>query len=66
MNDMSVHKTENTAETPERIEQGAYFTPLVDIFEKDDAFIFKADLPGVRVRTLTSVTRTASSPCRPR
>src|SRR5258708_11147414 len=48
MNDISVQKTENTAETPERIEQGTYFTPLVDIFERDDAFIFKADLPGVR------------------
>jgi HSP20 family molecular chaperone IbpA len=34
---------------PERIEQNVtWFTPLVDIIESHDAFIFQADLPGVK------------------
>ena len=41
-------KNENTSSSPERMEQQTYYTPLVDIIETDDAFIFKADLPGVR------------------
>lgn len=48
MSDTSVQKKENTTNAPERIEEATYFTPLVDIVEKDDSFIFKADLPGVR------------------
>jgi HSP20 family molecular chaperone IbpA len=32
---------------PERTEQQQYYTPLVDIIETDDAFIFQADMPGV-------------------
>jgi HSP20 family molecular chaperone IbpA len=48
MSDTAIQKNENTANAPERIEQETYFTPLVDIIETDDAFIFKADLPGVR------------------
>jgi HSP20 family protein len=49
MNDTGIQrKAENTSDAPERIEQATYFTPLADIFEKDDAFIFKMDLPGVQ------------------
>src|SRR3954465_4359270 len=33
---------------PERMEQENYYTPLVDIIETSDAFIFQADLPGVK------------------
>lgn len=48
MSDTAIQKNENTATTPERLEQETYYTPLVDVIETDDAFIFKADLPGVR------------------
>jgi HSP20 family molecular chaperone IbpA len=48
MSDTSVQKTENTSDAPERIEQTTYYTPLVDIVEKDDSLILMADLPGVR------------------
>jgi HSP20 family protein len=48
MSETSVQKQQNTVNAPERIEEATYFTPLVDIVEKDDSFIFKADLPGVR------------------
>jgi HSP20 family protein len=52
MSNTAIEKRENTATNtvnmPERIEQGAWYTPLVDIIEKNDAFIFQADLPGVR------------------
>jgi HSP20 family protein len=48
MSDTAMQKNEGTVEAPERIEQQTYYTPLVDIIEKDDSFIFKADLPGVR------------------
>lgn len=41
-------KNENTSSSPERMEQQTYYTPLVDIIETNDAFIFKADVPGVR------------------
>lgn len=40
-----------TVNVPERIEQQetAYtYTPLVDVLENDDAFVFEADLPGVK------------------
>jgi HSP20 family molecular chaperone IbpA len=48
MSDTAIQKNENTATTPERLEQESYYTPLVDVIETDDAFIFQADLPGVR------------------
>ena len=38
----------NTVNVPERTEQTIYFTPLVDIIETPDAFVFQADLPGVK------------------
>ena len=37
-----------TVNVPERIEQAAYYTPLVDVVENDEAFVFQADLPGVK------------------
>ena len=30
----------------------AYYTPLVDIIENDDAFVFQADLPGATADTV--------------
>jgi HSP20 family molecular chaperone IbpA len=48
MTDTAMQKQENTSTAPERVDQTTYYTPLVDIIETDDAFIFKADVPGVR------------------
>ena len=39
---------QNQVNVPERLEQARYFSPLVDIYENDDAFVFQADLPGVK------------------
>ena len=49
MSNTAIEKRENTTSVnvPERIDQGTYYTPLVDIIENNDAFIFQADLPGV-------------------
>lgn len=38
----------NIVNIPERTEQQQYYTPLVDIIETEDAFIFQADMPGVK------------------
>ena len=38
----------NIVNVPERMDQQTYYTPLVDIVETPDAFIFQADLPGVK------------------
>ena len=48
MTDTAVQKQENTTTAPERVDQTISYTPLVDIIETDDAFVFKADVPGVR------------------
>jgi HSP20 family molecular chaperone IbpA len=49
MENTAIQKNENQVNVPERIEQNAaWFTPLVDIIENSDAFIFQADLPGVK------------------
>ena len=48
MENTAIQKTENQVDVPERIEQATYFTPLVDIIETSDAFLFQADLPGVK------------------
>jgi HSP20 family protein len=48
MSDTAIQKNESASTTPERMEQQTYYTPLVDLLEKDDSFVFKADLPGVR------------------
>jgi HSP20 family molecular chaperone IbpA len=36
------------ANVPERLDEGIWYTPLCDIVETDDAFLFQADLPGVK------------------
>lgn len=48
MSNIGMQKVNTETVTPERIEQAAYFTPLVDIIETNEAFIFQADLPGVK------------------
>ncbi|WP_428939908.1 Hsp20/alpha crystallin family protein [Fontivita pretiosa] len=48
MSEIAIRKRQNVASVPERIEQATYFTPLVDIIETPDEFIFQADLPGVK------------------
>src|SRR5688500_788702 len=49
MENTAIQKNENQVNVPERIEQNAtWFTPLVDIIENSDAFLFQADLPGVK------------------
>jgi len=46
----AIEKRENqgTVNVPERIEQATYYTPLVDIAETADGYMFLADLPGVK------------------
>jgi HSP20 family protein len=47
-----------TVNVPDRAEQQqpapaeAYYTPLVDVIENADAFVFQADLPGVKAEDL--------------
>jgi len=49
MSNTAIEKRENmTANVPERVEQATYFTPLVDIIETGEEFVFHADLPGVK------------------
>jgi HSP20 family protein len=48
MSSTAIEKRENTANAPERIEQTSYFSPLVDIIETGEEFVFQADLPGVK------------------
>lgn len=53
----SNESSSNIVNVPDRSAQSAeqyttYYTPLVDIAETDDAFIFQADLPGVRSEDL--------------
>jgi len=40
----------NAIDVPQqqRAEQAQYYTPLVDVAENDDGFLFQADLPGAR------------------
>jgi len=50
MSNSAIEKREHsdTVNVPaERIDQGTWYTPLVDIIETNDAFTFQADLPGV-------------------
>ena len=48
MSDTAIQKRENQqVNVPERIDQATTFTPLVDIIETGDEFLFQADLPGV-------------------
>ena len=49
------HEKENTVNVPARREEAAsaaWYTPLVDVIENDDAFVFQADLPGVKAQEL--------------
>jgi len=48
MANTALEKRQNQLDTPERIEQGIYYTPLCDIIETGENFIFQADLPGVK------------------
>lgn len=48
MSNTAIEKQQNTVNVPERIQQSAMYTPLVDIVETNDAFIFQADVPGVQ------------------
>jgi len=48
MSNTAIEKRESRANAPERIEQASLYTPLVDITETDDAFLFQADAPGVK------------------
>ena len=43
-------ESSNTVTVPARQEQApeAWYTPLVDVIENDEAFVFQADLPGAR------------------
>ena len=48
---------QGTVNVPDRIPQQAaqpqtYYTPLVDVAETPDAFVFEADLPGARAHDL--------------
>ena len=50
MSNTAIEKHEHTNETlnvPQRPEPANWYTPLVDIIENGDSFIFQADLPGV-------------------
>ncbi len=44
----TVEKQEAVAAVPEPIDSGPRFIPLVDIVETGEAYIFYADLPGVK------------------
>jgi HSP20 family protein len=43
-----VQTKRETPDKPEHIDEGLMYTPLVDIVENNDGFVFHADLPGVR------------------
>lgn len=49
MSNSAIQKRENQAlASPERIDQAIQFTPMVDIIENNEEFVFHADLPGVK------------------
>ena len=52
MSDTAIQKTENqqqlSVNIPQRQTEMNTYTPLVDIMENEDAFLFQADLPGVK------------------
>ena len=48
MSNTAIEKRENTIDVPERMDQGTFYTPLVDILEDNDGFSFHVDLPGVK------------------
>src|SRR3712207_5703797 len=44
----AIQKTEATPASHRWADPAAYFTPLVDVAENGDAYLFQADLPGAR------------------
>jgi HSP20 family molecular chaperone IbpA len=42
------HPHQQQQQTPQRDARTTWFTPLVDIVETGEAFLFQADLPGVK------------------
>ena len=52
MSDTAIEKQQDTVQIPERTrpqqqqQPQTWYTPLVDIAENDEAFLFQADLPG--------------------
>lgn len=44
----NIEKRASRANVPERTEEGTFFTPLVDIVETGNEFLFLADVPGVK------------------
>jgi HSP20 family molecular chaperone IbpA len=53
MANTAIQKSQNndnsTVNVPARLEQApVWYTPLVDVIESGDAFVFQADLPGVK------------------
>jgi len=48
MPNTAISKKENQQPVAERMAQGHFFTPLVDIVENENEFVFQADLPGVK------------------
>jgi HSP20 family molecular chaperone IbpA len=51
--ELTVKEKEEVTVHTEQTKPGPVFTPAVDIFEKDDALVLLADLPGVRPEDLT-------------
>jgi len=45
-------REQNAMIRPEPMEQGTYYTPLCDIAETPEAFLFQADLPGAKPDTV--------------
>ena len=52
MSDTAIEKQADTVQVPDRIEEQhqpqTWFTPLVDVSETDDGFLFQADVPGAQ------------------
>jgi HSP20 family molecular chaperone IbpA len=48
MSNTAIERRENKVNVPERVNQATYFTPLVDIVETAEGYVFQADLPGVK------------------
>jgi HSP20 family protein len=48
MNNTTIEReTQETANAPQQAQRVTYYTPLVDVTETGDAFVFQADMPGV-------------------
>jgi HSP20 family molecular chaperone IbpA len=49
---IQTQQTQDVSATRQENEPTPHYTPLVDIYETKDAFIFRADLPGVTAENL--------------